>query len=81
MKTYLLQTLLLMFGITSAHGQVNLSGMPNARKARSGISPQIREERTECGISLGENQEQYHITPENDIDSNGLRHGTYLLYN
>ena len=29
MKTYLLQSLLLMFGITVAHGQVNLSNMPN----------------------------------------------------
>ena len=29
MKTYLLQSFLLLFGITAAHGQVNLSGMPN----------------------------------------------------
>lgn len=29
MKTYLLQAFLLMFGITAAHGQVNLSNMPN----------------------------------------------------
>ena len=29
MKTKLLQTLLLLFGITAVHGQVNLSGMPN----------------------------------------------------
>ena len=29
MKTNLLQTLLLLFGITTAYGQVNLSEMPN----------------------------------------------------
>ena len=29
MKTYLLQSFLLLFGITAAHGQVNLSDMPN----------------------------------------------------
>ncbi len=29
MKTYLLQSFLLLFGIAAAHGQVNLSGMPN----------------------------------------------------
>ena len=49
------------------------------RKARSGISPQVREKRTECGISLGENQEQYYITSGNDIDSNGLRYDTYII--
>ena len=50
------------------------------RKAKSGIFPHVREERTECGISLPEDQKAYYIILNNDIDYNGLRHGTYILY-
>lgn len=56
MKTCLLQSFLLLFGITAAHGQMNLYNMAvessdSLQKSEIGISPQVREEKTECVIS------------------------------
>lgn len=56
MKMYLLQSFLLLFGITAAHGQMNLYNMvvessDSLQKSEIGISPQAREERIECVIS------------------------------
>lgn len=47
MKTYLLQSLLLLFGITAAHGQVNLSDMAidssdSLKKSRIRYHPEDR---------------------------------------
>ena len=83
MKTYLLQSFLLLLGITAAHGQVNLSGMPNEssdslQKSKIRHFSPGKVERTKCGVSH-RGSGVILLTPEDDIDSNGLHHVTHIL--